>query len=81
MPITDLMMTGVELMFMGMGIVFSFLILLVFILKVMSWLAARFLTPEPPAPISAAAQPVPADDTLVAVISAAVARYRTTRRA
>ena len=81
MPITDLMMTGVELMLLGMGIVFSFLILLVFVLKVMSSLAGRFLTAEPLAPVSAAAQPAPADTTLIAVISAAVARYRTTPRA
>jgi oxaloacetate decarboxylase gamma subunit len=81
MPITDLMMTGVELMLLGMGIVFGFLILLVFTLKVMSWLAGRYLPQETPSPVSAAAQPGAADATLIAVISAAVARYRSDRKA
>jgi len=79
-PITDLLMTGVELMLLGMGIVFSFLVLLVFVLKVMSWLAGRFLTTESPAPMPAVAQPAAADTTLIAVISAAVTRYRATHK-
>lgn len=78
MPITDLLMTGVELMLLGMGIVFSFLVLLVLALKVMSWLADRFLTAESPVPTSTVTQPMPVDASLIAVISAAVARYRST---
>ena len=81
MPIKDLLMTGVELMLLGMGIVFGFLILLVFTVKGMSWIAGRFLTQEQPATVSAAPQPVAADTTLIAVISAAVARYRADRKA
>lgn len=81
MPITDLLTTGVELMLLGMGIVFGFLILLVFTLKLMSWLAGRFLSPQMPAPAPAAVQPAAADANLIAVISAAVARYRHDRKA
>lgn len=76
MPVTDLMNTGVELMLLGMGIVFSFLILLVFTLKLMSWLAARMPATETPAPLSPPIRPDAGDATLIAVISAAVARYR-----
>lgn len=79
MPISDLLMTGVELMLLGMGIVFSFLIFLVVVLKVMSWVAARFHTEEPVSPVSAMDLPVVPDTTMIAVISAAVARYRAGR--
>lgn len=80
MPIGDLMMTGLQLMLLGMGIVFVFLIVLVVLLKAMSWLAGRLPTPETPAPASSPAQPAAADTTVIAVISAAVARYRAARR-
>jgi len=39
MPVTDLLMEGVELMLLGMGSVFVFLTMLVLALKVMSHLA------------------------------------------
>lgn len=81
MPIADLMMTGLQLMLLGMGIVFGFLILLVFTLKLMSWLAGRFPTTEAPASVPAPAQPAAADTPLIAVISAAIARYRADRKA
>jgi oxaloacetate decarboxylase gamma subunit len=80
MPITNLLMTGVELMLLGMGIVFSFLILLVLTLKVMSQLVGRFHSPEVPPKVSAA-QPNVADTRLIAVLTAAVARYRADHKA
>ena len=70
------------LMLIGMGIVFGFLLLLVGILRLMSALILR-LAPaeEPPAVPSPAAAPLPADtsEDLIAVITAAIARYRAPR--
>ena len=74
-----LVMESLRLMGIGMGIVFSFLMLLVGILRVMSWLALKIAPAEAPplavpaASLSAATQNT---DDLVAVISAAIARYR-----
>ncbi len=79
----DLMFVGLKLMLLGMGIVFSFLVLLVFALKGMSKLAA-WLAPETGAPAIAGAGRVQAvsaahdDEELIAVISAAVTLFRTT---
>ncbi|MET0080314.1 MAG: OadG family transporter subunit, partial [Candidatus Thiodiazotropha lotti] len=39
MPIEDLLLSGVNLMLLGMGIVFTFLLVLVFTMKGMSKLA------------------------------------------
>ncbi len=73
---TDLILQGVELMLLGMGIVFGFLTLLVFTLRGMSLLADRLDTGEAAGPAAAAAIDVTDDPRLVAVISAAVARHR-----
>ncbi len=84
MPITDMMMSGVELMFVGMGIVFIFLLVLVFAMKGMSKLAMLFserqAVAEALAYPSAGAVQAEANvrGDLIAVISAAVARYRAT---
>ena len=76
---TNLMLQGVELMLLGMGIVFGFLSILVFTLRGMSLLAGRLggtelVEPAAPAPID-----VSDNRQLVAVIAAAVARYRASR--
>jgi oxaloacetate decarboxylase gamma subunit len=78
---TGLLVQGLELMLLGMGIVFGFLSVLVFTLRGMSHLADRLDTT--PATEAAAAQPIGVADNrqLVAVISAAVARYRASRPA
>jgi oxaloacetate decarboxylase gamma subunit len=76
---SDLLVTGLELMLLGMGIVFGFLILLVFSLKAMSWLAGRLPGGEPAAQLAEPAAAMGEDGTLLAVISAAVARYRSQR--
>lgn len=83
MPFADQMLAGVELMALGMGIVFSFLILLVFILRLMSSIAAKIAPDEKehPQQVMGSAAIAAEDDTeLVAVISAAVNRFRSSRR-
>lgn len=75
----NLLLQGVEVMLLGMGIVIGFLSILVFTLRGMSSLANRLdagSLDEPPLP-----EPISVSDNrqLVAVISAAVARYRTSR--
>jgi oxaloacetate decarboxylase gamma subunit len=72
----DLIVESLRLMGIGMGIVFSFLLLLVGILRLMSAFALRLAppVPEPEAPV-AAAQPE-ASGPPIAVIAAAIARYR-----
>ena len=76
----SLVIESLRLMAIGMGIVFSFLLLLVGILRSMSWVAQRLAPTEPPplAPAALAAQ-VGQPDELIAVISAAIARYRDQR--
>ena len=77
----DLLTQGVELMLLGMGIVFGFLGVLVFTLRGMSLLADRLHPPQPLQPASP--QPIDVSDhrRVVAVITAAVARYRASRAA
>ena len=77
MPITDLIIQGFELMILGMGIVFIFLMILVFALSLMSKIAFYFDKDDEFA-VQETAQPAvkPENTALIAVISAAVARYR-----
>ena len=86
MPISDLLLTGVNLMFVGMGIVFVFLVVLVFTMLGMSKIAMRF---EPERqddhaglanPPSSATQQIGLRGDLVAAISVAVSRYRAKHR-
>ncbi len=76
---TNLLLQGTELMVLGMGIVFGFLTVLVFTLRGMSYLADRLGQPEEAA--EAAPLPIDVSDNrqLVAVISAAISRYRASR--
>ncbi len=76
--VIDLLIQGSELMLLGMGIVFGFLTVLVFTLRGMSRLAARLDTTPPG---TATPEPISVTDNrqLIAVISAAVARYRASR--
>ena len=79
MQATELMVEGVNLMLLGMGSVFLFLTLLVVALGLMSRIA-KLLSKEErlTLPTSAAglAQPGVGDEELIAVISAAVSRFR-----
>jgi oxaloacetate decarboxylase gamma subunit len=74
---TEQMNSGIELMFVGMGIVFLFLIMLVVAINIMSALVQHYF---PDAPATAAAASVNSggiDKNLVAAITAAVHYYRT----
>lgn len=76
---TNLLVQGVELMLLGMGIVFGFLTILVFTLRGMSLLADRL--DDTPEVLADVPQPIDVSDNsrLVAVITAAVSRYRAAR--
>lgn len=77
----ELLLKGVELMLFGMGIVFIFLILLVFAIRLMSRLVARFAPePAPLAVASPAPTSVPADPDTLAAIQAAIRQHRAKRR-
>ena len=82
MPVTDLLLQGLELMFLGMGIVFCFLVLLVFVMQGMSRLAAILTGGRDESPRRELALPGGDADSeeLIAVISAAVGRYRSRHR-
>ena len=72
--IGELVLSGVKLMFIGMGIVFLFLALLVWVIGATSKLIQRF-SPEPPThlPNSSSLSATGEDDAeLVAAISAAI---------
>jgi oxaloacetate decarboxylase gamma subunit len=76
--VTESLIQGAELMLLGMGIVFGFLTVLVFTLRGMSLLAER-LDDTPPGSATPEAISITDDRKLMAVISAAVARYRASR--
>lgn len=73
----SLMQQGIELMLYGMGTVFTFLALLIIATTLMSAVLQRFAKPDP-VPAAQATRPaaVANDDQLVAVISAAIHKYR-----
>ena len=73
--VSDLLLQGVNLMFLGMGIVFTFLTILVVALNGMSRLAASIGGPEEPQAKSAGSTGE-SDAELIAVISAAINRFR-----
>ena len=79
---SDLLIEGVELMLLGMGSVFTFLIILVFVTGIMSRLIDRFV--PVPAPVAKPVRKAPATDAvdpeLLSVIGAAVKQHRARRR-
>ena len=72
---TELMSSGVELMFAGMGIVFLFLAMLVVAINIMSSLVQRFF-PDTPALVVAAPVSGSIDKSIIAAITAAVHQHR-----
>ena len=81
MPISNLLMSGVELMLLGMGIVFGFLTLLVFALRGMSKLAEMLHDGRDAAmasgPVFKTTQTSSIDDEeVIAAISVAISHYR-----
>lgn len=80
----QLLMEGVELMLFGMGFVFSFLVLLIGAIRVMSQLISHFapVAPQPVAARTARPQLAPAqqpDTELLAAIQAAIHQHRARR--
>lgn len=80
----ELLQDGLALMALGMGVVFVFLTILVISVTLMSRLIGRF---QPvPAAVETSKKPSPSQppgaqsDEVMAVISAAVHRYRSNRR-
>lgn len=76
---SNLIMIGLELMLLGMGSVFVFLILLVVVTTAMSRLLTRFFpeaAPIPKAPARRAQAPAALDSELIAVIGAAIKQHR-----
>ena len=75
----NLLSEGINLMVFGMGFVFVFLPLLVFSTAGMSKVVGKFFPEAPPQPKAKAAPAVAAannNDELVAVMTAAVHKYR-----
>jgi oxaloacetate decarboxylase (Na+ extruding) subunit gamma len=79
---TELISSGVELMFIGMGIVYLFLAMLVVAINVMSAMVLRFF-PEPRSTTSAVASVASgvADKQTIAAISAAIHQFRSKHKA
>ena len=73
---TELMISGIELMIVGMGIVFLFLAMLVFAINSMTFLVLRFFPEVPPTAITVPTVPLGTDKTTIAAISAALHQYR-----
>jgi len=72
---TELMSSGVELMFAGMGIVFLFLAMLVVAINIMSSFVQRLFPDAPALPVAASVSGG-IDKSIVAAITAAVHQYR-----
>jgi len=80
MQTSQLLLEGVELMLFGMGSVFVFLILLIFCVRLMTYLIGRFVSETPTAPTQQAAAPAsPADADTLAAIRAAIQLHRARR--
>ncbi|XOZ34700.1 OadG family protein [Halomonadaceae bacterium KBTZ08] len=79
----EVMQGALDLMLVGMGFVFSFLIILVFVTILMSRIAGCIAPPEPVRPNNGGGQgsadPMK-DPQLKAVISEAIAKHRARRR-
>jgi oxaloacetate decarboxylase (Na+ extruding) subunit gamma len=73
---TDQIKGGIELMFAGMGIVFLFLIMLVFAINIMSAFVQRFFPDTTPEMLTLSGG---VDKSTIAAITAAVHQYRSKR--
>ena len=71
---TELMSSGVELMFAGMGIVFLFLTMLVVAINIMSSLVQRFFPDAPTLVATTVSSGI--DKSVIAAITAAVHQHR-----
>ena len=73
---TELMSSGVELMFAGMGIVFLFLTMLVVAINIMSSLVQRFFPDAPTLAVATTTVSSGIDKSIIAAITAAVHQHR-----
>ena len=73
---TELMSSGVELMFAGMGIVFLFLTMLVVAINIMSSLVQRFFPDAPIGVVATTAVSSGIDKSIIAAVTAAVHQHR-----
>ncbi|MEI8207748.1 MAG: OadG family transporter subunit [Methylococcales bacterium] len=71
----EMMSSGVELMFAGMGIVFLFLTMLVYAVNIMSTVIQRFF-PDVPVSGMSASLSTGIDKSVIAAITAAVHQHR-----
>jgi oxaloacetate decarboxylase gamma subunit len=80
MQTSQLLLEGVEIMLFGMGSVFVFLVLLIYCIRLMSFLTARFVS-EPAATLAPVqtAPAVDADADTLAAIKAAIHLHRARR--
>ncbi len=77
MNMNEMMSSGVELMLIGMGIVFAFLALLIVMVNIMTAVIQRFFPEDPMldvSPVSASTSHT--DAGIIAAISAAIHQYR-----
>jgi len=73
----EMMNAGIELMFIGMGIVFAFLTMLVVMVNIMTSIIQRFFPEDPiTAATPASALTSHTDVRVIAAITAAVHQYR-----
>lgn len=80
MQTSQLLLEGVEIMLFGMGSVFVFLVLLIFCIRLMSYLAARFVDEPALTPVRVQTAPaVDADADTLAAIQAAINLHRARR--
>jgi oxaloacetate decarboxylase gamma subunit len=69
-------MEGVKFMFLGMGTVFTFLIIMILFINLMSYVIHRFF-PEPEPSVNAQKATSPQDNKkIIAAITAAIAHHR-----
>lgn len=73
---TDLISSGIELMIVGMGIVYLFLTMLVIAINLMSAIVQRFFPDAPTTTITVSPAVPTIDKSTVAAITAAVHQYR-----
>lgn len=79
MNVPELLIEGVQLMLLGMGSVFLFLSILVLALSGVSRLSGHFIMDEgrnTSQPLTATPGPSAENEEIIAVISAAISRYR-----
>lgn len=76
---SQLLLEGVELMLFGIGFVYAFLILLILCIRLMSYLAGRFVGEPVPQAASAQAVAAETDADILAAIQAAIHQHRARR--